>query len=378
VENEKVIEVIDEKLKGYKDSLANEVKQANDNFTAEVVKLNEDLKAKGATLLDIQNEVKELKAQGGRLRANEAEQNDVKSAIAKIISENGDNIKGLNKGSMTVKAVANMTIGNNLTAGSAVSTYSLTVADEPSSILHFRQLVGIVPSATGIYQFPRFGGGEGALANQTEGAAKGQIDFDFAMITVNAAYKAGYVKFSKQMAEDLPFLQGYLPGRLVEEYYQQEDSDFFTTLSGAATGSSTVTGTPTVDVEQILGWVSNLKAANHRPNGIVLNPKDWYKILVTKPADYSLPGATVVDANGNIRLAGIPVYESTFIAEDKVMVGDWTKAKIVQTKGLNVTFTDTDQDDFVKNLMTARVEARVGLAVERPEAFVYGDLGNVA
>ena len=375
---EKAFEMLDGKLKEYKESISNEFKTASEKFADEVKKVNEDLAAKGATLSDIQNEVKEMKAQNGRLRVAEGEMKGAKAAIAEAIKSIAPQLKDINKSSVSTKAVANMTISNNLTAGSAVSTYNLTVADEPASLLHFRQLAGVVPSATGIYQFPRFAGGEGAFASQTEGAAKGRVDYDFEMVTVNAAYRAGYLKVSKQMMEDLPFVEGYLPSRLLEEYLQSEDSAFYTSLSGAATGSTTVTGTPTVDIEQILGWRANLRAANYSVNGIVMNPADMYKIYITKPADYSLPNVVTVDANGNIRIAGSQVFESTFIPEDKVLLGDWSKVKIIQVKGINISFTDTDQDDFIKNLVTARCEARVGLAIERPDAFVFGDLGNVA
>jgi HK97 family phage major capsid protein len=373
-------EVIINEIKNMGEAVAAQVLAAKGEFAEQVKGLNEDLAKKGATLEDIQNEVLEMKKANGRLRAAEAKQKSAKEAIAEVFVKNFDQIKAdLQAGAnLNLKAVANMTIANNLTAGSAYSTYSTTVADEPGSILHFRDIVGIIPSATGIFQFPRFGGGEGAFADQTEGAAKGQVDYDFAMITVNAAYKAGFLRVSRQSMQDLPFLEGYLPGRLLEEYLQKEDSDFYTALAAAATGSSTVTGTPTVDAEQILGWVANLKAANHRPNRIVLNPADWYKILITKPSSYSTPGGVMIDGNGNIRMAGIPVSESTFIAEDKVLVGDFNQVKIVQTDGISVQAFEQDSDNVQKNLVTVRCEARVGLATLRPEAFVVGDLGNVA
>jgi len=35
-------------------------------------------------------------------------------------------------------------------------------------------------------------------------------------------------------------------------------------------------------------------------------------------------------------------------------------------------------DDFTRNLVTILGEERVALAVYRPEAFIYGDFGNVA
>jgi HK97 family phage major capsid protein len=373
-------EVIINEIKGLGETFQGEIKKAKDEFAEQVKGLNEDLAKKGATLEQIQGEVLEIKKSNGALKMAESRQKSTREAISEVLTKNYDQLKNAleNGEKWAVKAVANMTISNNLTAGAAYTTYSTTVADEPSSILHFRQIVGVVPSATGIYQFPRFGGGEGAFASQTEGAAKGQVDYDFAMITVNAAYLAGFARVSRQMMMDLPFVQGYLPGRLMEEYLQAEDSSFYTALAAAATGSSTVTGTPTVDVEQILGCVANLKAANHRPNRIVLNPADWYKILITKPSDYSVPGATIIAPDGSIRLAGIPVSESTFIAEDKVLIGDFNQAQIVQADGISIQAFEQDSDNVQKNLVTVRCEARVGLAVLRPEAFTVLDLGNVA
>jgi HK97 family phage major capsid protein len=375
---EEVVKKLDEVM-----TKSNENKEAIEaKIAAEVKAINEDLAKKGATLGDIQGEILEMKKANGALRLQSEKQKSAKEAIAEVFTKHYDELQSMISGpsqswKFSQKAVANMTIANNLTAGSAYSTYSTTVADEPNSMLHFRDIVSVVPSATGIYQFPRFGGGEGAFATQTEGAAKGQVDYDFSMITVNASFLAGFLRVARQMMQDLPFVQSYLPGRLLEEYLQAEDSTFYTALAAAATGSSTVTGTPTVDVEQILGWVANLKAANHRPNAIILNPADWYKILITKPSDYSVPGATIIAPDGSIRLAGIPVRESTFIAEDKVLVGDMSKVQIIQAEGISVQAFEQDSDNVQKNLVTVRCEARVGLAVLRPEAFVVGDLGNI-
>jgi len=66
------------------------------------------------------------------------------------------------------------------------------------------------------------------------------------------------------------------------------------------------------------------------------------------------------------------------IADDKVLVGDWNMAKRVVVDDLKVEFFEQDSDNVQKNLVTCRIEAREVLAIDRLDAFVFADLGNVA
>jgi hypothetical protein len=53
---------------------------------------------------------------------------------------------------------------------------------------------------------------------------------------------------------------------------------------------------------------------------------------------------------------------------------DTTKYAIAQQSGLNVRSTEFNEDDFTKNLLTFRCEARCELLQFQPTAAVYGAL----
>jgi HK97 family phage major capsid protein len=241
--------------------------------------------------------------------------------------------------------------------------------------------------STGLFTFPKETGGEGDAAPQTQGSAKSQIDFDITMTDAPAQYIAGFVRISRQMLDDVPAMTSFLQARLLEKYLLAEDAQLLNgngtapNLQGITGVASAATGAATVDVEQLVQAIAQVYNADYSANGILINPIDWAAIMNTKNtnAAYSLPGSTVVTTDGTLTIAGIPVFQSTAIAADKFLVGDWAMgAQIMQNQGISVQFSEMDSDNFQKNLITVRVEARIAFPIYYSGAFVYGDFGNVA
>jgi HK97 family phage major capsid protein len=346
--------------------------------------INENLKTEVAEQLTeksqaIENRLDEIEIKLQKSTENKMEEKSFSNSFGELIAKNFDSIKEVslgNKVKFNLKAVANMTIANNLT-GDGVRTYQPGVAMVPNRKINFRDLIPTVASATGIYTLYRETGTEGSISVQsTPGDAKTQIDYDLTAVTYTARYIAGFARIDKSMLQDLPFLQTALPQMLLRDFYKAEDAKFYADLSGAATGSTTTSAT--VDAEQIVDYIANLESADFNVTGIVVNPKQWARLVTTKPADYDVPGGFNIDANGNISIAGVPVYKSSFIADDKVLLGDWNLAKRVVVDDLSVEFFEQDSDNVQRNLVTVRVEAREVLAIDRLDAFVFADLGNVA
>lgn len=374
-----MIEVIDEKLKGYKTDLQKAVDEHNKSVDEKVKEINEDLGKKGATLKEIQDTLVEVQKSQGRLTVGlEKEVKSFDAEFAKAIKDNADAIAALRKGNgvsfniesgFSTKTVGDMTISANL-SGSAVATYDLSPAVRGRRRVHFRDLVQVVPSATGIFKFYRQNStvGEGSFGVQTEGSAKAQIDYDNTEVTVTVDMLAGFARISKQMLRDLPFMQSFLPAELQEDYYRAEDNKFINTLMAQCSAYST---SATVYAEKLIEWASVLLSRDYNPNGFVTTAANWATLLSTKPSDYSIPGGVTIDAQGNVAVAGIPVIILNGMTGTKTFVGDWSKAKIVQTEGLSVNFYEQDSDNVTKNLVTVRAEAGVALATLRTDAFLY-------
>lgn len=390
------LEALESKLKGLSNDEAKsvfneferEIKGSIDNATTQVSK---DMEAKMADALKAAKEsnIEELKAiqdhlnkldvrtknVGGNPDSSDLEFTRAES-IAKYnkelrasLQERHDEIKGVSKSKSLSMEVKVMTLGANLT-GDSVATYQGGIAAIPSQRVNFADLVPAVSSATGTYILYREGAPTGVPAAQTEGAAKAEIDFNPIEVVYNASYIAGFTRFSKQMATDLPFLQSFLPGALRREYFKVENATFQTALIAGATKATNLL---TTGIERIISDIGGVMAIDHDVNGIVLNPVDWAEIANTKPSDFSLP-RTVDYVNGQLVVLGVPVYTASWATAGQYIVGDWNMAKKVVVSGLAVEFFEQDSDNVQKNLITSRVEQRTVLAIDRPEAFVYGNL----
>ena len=104
----------------------------------------------------------------------------------------------------------------------------------------------------------------------------------------------------------------------------------------------------------------------------MVSHSQWATLLKTKPTDYSVPGGVSIDANGNIRIAGVPVIPASWVTDGKALIIDNNFIERVETESLRVEFSYDDADNFTKNLVTARVECFEDLNVMRTDALIYG------
>lgn len=267
------------------------------------------------------------------------------------------------------KAVTDMTLVNNL-VGDPVKTYRTGFVEHPYWPVHFRDLVAVTPSATDTYVFYRHTTSEGTIAFQTdETAIKAKIDEDYIEVIVNLNYLAGWLKVSRKMLRNLPGLQGQLSRWLPERYYQAEDAAAYAALSGSAGLTTPVAGSN--NINSILLTQGAIEDKGYTVNGIVMRPSAWANLMTNASTDgiYTLPGSVVLSPQGGLQIVGMPIVKALWVPANTAVIGDWSKFEIVQSEALSLRISQENENDFIRNMMTALIEASIGFAMLDPAAF---------
>ena len=255
------------------------------------------------------------------------------------------------------------------------TTYDKNVVTAARTPLVIRDLFGAesISGSTLVYLVE--GAIQGAPAVTAEGAEKPQVHFaDPTPKTVSLTKVACHIKESDEYINDYPFLASAINGRLLYELGLVEQNKLVTDLlatSGIGTGSITAAATYQDVAEEILKAAMDVEAASgFAADAIALNPADWFKLRTLKLTSNEYFGGGPFGAQNIPNLWGIPVCVTSAVAANKFIIGAFkTCGSVVQNGGVSVEAVNTDQDDFVKNLMTIRAEERLALAVRRPAGF---------
>jgi hypothetical protein len=270
-----------------------------------------------------------------------------------------------------------MTLSGNLT-GDAQASYAPNPAIQPSQSLNFRDLIPTVRSESGLYVYYRENSGlTNNIAAQTEGSNKGENDYSLTEVKVVNDYIAGFSTFSKQMLKSLPFMTQTLPRMLTRDFYKKENSIFFSTVSGAATGSTTTAETN--DLLQLVDYIANQKNANFVASYALVSELQMARLLKATIAAgyYAGAGSVIVNPNGGITIWGVPVIAASWVTDDKVLIFDSAYLERVEVEGLAIEFSYENGENFQKNLVTARIECYEDINLMLTTSSIFADLGNV-
>jgi HK97 family phage major capsid protein len=221
-----------------------------------------------------------------------------------------------------------------------------------------------------------------------EGAKKPESTLKFDLMTTSAKVIAHFVKASRQILEDASQLASYIDGRLRYGLAYVEEQQL---LNGDGTGQNLLgiipqatafvapfdpAGTET-NIDNIRLAMLQAELAEYPATGAVMNPIDWARIELLKDTT----GRYIIgNPQGSIgaTLWNRPVVTTQALTVDKFLTGAFRLgAQLFDRWMARVEVATENEDDFVKNMVTILAEERLALAVYRPEAFIYGDFGNL-
>ena len=221
------------------------------------------------------------------------------------------------------------------------------------------------------------GGLEGEIDGVAEGAEKNRIHIPYTPKTVALAKIAAYMKESDELLSDAAFLESAIRNRGAYEFRKSVENYLIDSLLDT---SGVQTGGDTISFDNILAAKQDIFAdTGYAPDALLINPADWATLLQTKDSNlqYLLGGPAFGSYgnggyNGNPRIWGLNVVESAGVAQGQCLVGAFKAGASVITKageGLRMEVANTNEDDFIKNMVTVRIEERLVLAVRVPAAF---------
>jgi HK97 family phage major capsid protein len=235
-------------------------------------------------------------------------------------------------------------------------------------------------------------------ATVAEGALKPLSDITLAQVTEVARKIATLGKISDEMLQDVNYIQSYLNGRLTLFVQLAEEDQILNgngtppNLTGlmnrsGLTAAQAKGSDPALDA--IYKEITKIRLGSFlEPDGIVLHPTDWQSIRLSKDSNGQYYGGgpfqfgpygngsfgggseTNMLTAGSEKLWGTRVIVTPAIAQGTALVGAFsTSAQLWRRSGLTVEMSNSNNDDFEKNMVTVRVEERVALEVARPAGF---------
>jgi HK97 family phage major capsid protein len=257
--------------------------------------------------------------------------------------------------------------------------------------LTLESLITGLPTSSNAVDYVRENVFTNAAAETTEGLAKPESSVTTTAVTEPVATVAHWIKISRQLANDNAALAAYINLRMAYGVDLRVENQIIAgngtapnmsgfiksgnfTAHGYTAAALTGAGLLNNRFDLIGKILGDCWAADYPADTIMLNPADWWTMRLAKDSQnrYLLgdPGQDISPT-----LFGTRVVITNAVSADNVLVASLAQAATFYNReGTIIDLSESDSDNFTKNLVTIRAERRCMLAVERPAAVRYGDL----
>jgi HK97 family phage major capsid protein len=224
-----------------------------------------------------------------------------------------------------------------------------------------------------------------AAAPVAEGSAKPESALVFSQHTDPVSKIAHWLPVTEELLEDVAAIMSYIDARLTLGVQLAEEDQLLNgngtapnilgllNRPGLATPVARNAGAtpPETNVDAILRQITAIAtSAFVYPDGVVLNPANWFTIATAKTTTGEYLGGGPFASLPTASVWGTPVVTTPSIAINTALVGAFaTMSQVFRKGGLRIEASNSHQDFFIKNLVAIRAEERLALAVYRPGAF---------
>ncbi|QDP50828.1 MAG: putative major capsid protein [Prokaryotic dsDNA virus sp.] len=370
---EKITNSIEEKTQGF-------VSKKDINSFKEDLNAVKELAEKDHTS-ELKTSIAKLEGQIESLKESSITSSTPKSlggAICESYRKNFDKIqdvvgKGGGLVDLQVKAAGTMTITGNYSGGTVgLSNLETGLSRVVRRRPFLREIINVAGTTSKyVVWIEQANPDPGAAGMTAEGALKTQNDFDLVEKSSEVKKISAWIKVSKEMIADIPFMEGEINNELMELVELKLDEQI---LSGSGVGANltglqanstawtggtfanTIVGANNSDVIRV--GMAQMANANFNPSHILMNPADVAAMELTKTTtgEYTYP-MFVPQADGITRVKGVPVIENSGVTANQFYILDASKSNLRVREDMNIQVGFVN-DDFTKNLVTILCECR--------------------
>lgn len=353
--------------------------------TLDTLKASADNTEIKSAVAGLEAQIKQLKEQGAK---NEEKSLSLGETIVKALSEKMDSFKAEGR---SISLETKTTINADYSGTQALTTLEPGVSRIVRKPILLQTIVNVanVTSKFIKYISQTLVSSVGQIA---EGGAKTLGNVQYEEVSVEVKKIAGIIKVSKEMLEDLAFMQNEINTDLMASVREQLEQQL---LTGDGTGNNmkgileyatsfdagTFAGAiPQANISDVIRVAAaQVEEGNFFPTHVVLRPSDVAKIQLTKTTagEYTYPIFLTDPVTGTQSIYNLIVVSSNFMTEDTLLVADMSKSNLRVRENMNIT-VGYNADDFSKNMVSIICEARAAHYIKDNEAraFVVADIST--
>lgn len=383
---ERVDKSVKEAIEAQKEDLQKENKELLDKLQKENAEALEKLaKENGVKLEEMEAALKRNKIAdiGNRLKGFS------EHIIEKLSTDEGETmIKDFFKGQReklnfdidadTLKAPISVPAGS-------VAPEFLPIVGPGHDDIHARNAIPVFPTVADIVKFVQFTytGATAGFAMVDVGAAKPELLYTSALAEAPVRKLAGWLDVPDEVMDDVVGFRAWIAYELPKAYLDAEDMQIF---KGNGTGLNLLglwyqadnqtlpfgsVSYTSNQWDKLMAAVTEIRTRKRSTSAAFVSPIFYMELWINQSTTKEYTYPIVMGENGILYVGGVPIYWSNVFEHYEGLVGDFARgASIHQRKAMNIAYSGENKDNFVKNVVTIRLEGRIALAIRVPEAFI--------